>query len=101
MALEPTSERLREVLHLHTPDGPLPLLLECVLGQREAGQLPLDPGEEGVVRQCQIQHIWQVLNQFDLPGCHSVCHHGGSVNQSIVPVEQPVPSHHVWPLLSS
>jgi hypothetical protein len=87
VSLKPSPERLGEVRRRDTSNGPLQFLLEAVLGQGEARRLPLDPGEEELVRWCQIQRIWQVFDQFDVPGRQPISHFGGGVNWSIIPMK--------------
>ncbi len=55
MALKPMAESLGKVCRRHTLDSPLPLLPELILGEGEAGQLPLHFGEQEEVSLSEVR----------------------------------------------
>ncbi len=83
----------------HYPHSSLPLLLEDLLAQREARQLPLDSGEQEKVSRGKIHHIRRVLDHLYLHCYHPLGHYGSGVQKDIVPVKPPLSCCHYQPLL--
>ncbi len=68
-----------EVSRFQSSGSSLPLILECALGKGVAGQLPYHLWNEEKVSWGKVQRVRQVLGDLEMPGCHPVRHHGGSV----------------------